>query len=386
MTTKLLVIIPDRLSVLIQKGEVVPRYYNPGSLFDEVHIMMTNDDQPDPKLVQIMVGDAKLYLYNILQPNHFFRNTLGWQRPLLQSWLNKIIDQVQKIQPNLVRTHNNFLEGYLASKIKERLHVPYVTSLHGVWDVDELTTFKSKIHRFFRKKIEKITLKNADAVICVYSAITDYAKRHGGKNPQLIQNFVGGNHIKQKTSWNLSNPIKLITVNRQLPEKNPENIIKALALLPYAFEYTLIGDGILHERLKDIAKQLGPEKKVYFIKSLPNAEVCKVYNQSDFMVSNCHYKGISKTIIEAGLSGLPIILNQYNDGYQLEEYNGGWIQECEDTPEGYAEALDTFIKDHSTREVFGRKATEVTHQNFCPIYLEAKVVDIYKSILSNLSK
>ena len=44
MTQKktLLVIIPDRLTNLINKGEVTERYYNPGNLFDEIHLMMTS--------------------------------------------------------------------------------------------------------------------------------------------------------------------------------------------------------------------------------------------------------------------------------------------------------------------------------------------------------
>lgn len=382
MKKTLLVIIPDRLSVLIEKGEVVPRYYNPGNLFEEVHIMMTNDDMPDPKLVQPMVGNAELFLYNINQPEYFFRKTLGWQFILIQAWMNEVLDQVRKIQPQLVRTHNNFLEGYIAAQIKEKFSIPYVTSLHGVWDADGLTTLKSRIHRFFRKKIEKITLRNADAVICVYSAILDYAKRHGARNSVLIQNFVGGDYIMPKISWNLSDPIKLITVNRQLPEKNPENILRALKLLPYACDYTIIGDGILHNHLKEIAKDLDSNKTIHFTKSLPNSEVCALYCQSDFMISNCHYKGISKTIIEAGLSGLPIIINQYNDGYKLDEYQGGWIKECDDTPEGYARALDELIKDNQEREILGKKALLVTEKEFSPKTLERKIVDIYKSILA----
>jgi glycosyltransferase involved in cell wall biosynthesis len=381
MTKKLLVIIPDRLTELVQKGEVVHCYYNPGNVFDEIHIIMTNDDKPDPKLVQPMVGKAKLYLHNFVQPDHFFRNTIGWQFSLMQAWVNKFLLLVSGIRPDLVRTHNNFLEGYLAFKLKKQLSIPYVTSLHGVWDVDGLKTLKSKVHRLFRKKIESITLKNADAVICVYSAIHDYAKRHGCKNPQLIHNFVGGDHITKKIAWDLSQPIKLITVNRQLLEKNPENIIRALRLLPYAIEYTIIGEGILHDHLKDLAKDLGSTKRVQFFRTMPNEEVCKLYSQCDFMVSNCHYKGISKTIIEAGLSGLPIIINRYNDGYMLEEYRGGWIKECDDTPEGYAAALDGLIKNAQERESLGRKALSITNQRFSPKLLENKVAEIYLSLL-----
>jgi len=40
----LLVIIPDRVTDILIKGEFQPLYYNPGNLFDEVHILMTNDD------------------------------------------------------------------------------------------------------------------------------------------------------------------------------------------------------------------------------------------------------------------------------------------------------------------------------------------------------
>lgn len=65
---RLTVIIPDRLSALVEKGEVVARYYNPGNLFGEVHIVMTNDDRPEPALIQRMVGGAKLVLHNLPPP------------------------------------------------------------------------------------------------------------------------------------------------------------------------------------------------------------------------------------------------------------------------------------------------------------------------------
>lgn len=381
MIKKLLVIIPDRLSVLIQKGEVVPRYYNPGNLFDEVHIVMTNDDKPDPHLVQPMVGRVKLVLHNFSPPEHFFINTLGWQPFLMKRWVRDFLSIVTTIAPNLIRTHNNFIEGYLAYKAKQILGIPYVTSLHGVWDTDDLTNIKSRIHRIFRKKLEKITLEHADAVICVYSAILDYAKTHGCKSPHLIHNFVGGDYIKPKTTWDLSSPIKFITVNRQLPEKNPENIIRALSLLDYDFRYKLIGDGQLHEYLKDLARTLGIYEKIEFIKSLPNKDVCSFYSQSDFIVSNCHYKGISKTIIEAGLSGLPIILNNYRDGYELHEYKGDWIYSCEDTPDGYANSLTHLIQDAKKRQALGENALTKSTESFSAYTLENKVISIYQSLL-----
>jgi hypothetical protein len=63
---RLLVIIPDRLSV------VTERYYKPGNLFPEVHILMTNEDRPDPATVQPMVGDAVLHLHNMPRGRKLF--------------------------------------------------------------------------------------------------------------------------------------------------------------------------------------------------------------------------------------------------------------------------------------------------------------------------
>lgn len=385
MTKKILIIIPDKLSVLVEKGEIVSRYYNPDNIFSEVHILMLNEDSPEPKRIQQMVGSANLFLYNAPMPPSLFKITLGYQFPLLRTWLNKVMSIISTIKPDLIRTYENVLEGYIASQAKNRLGMPYVTSLHslhGKWDSMELNNFKTKIYRKFTEKIEKHTLRNADAVICVYSAILNYARSYGARNLELIHNFVGGGAILSKESWNLSNPIKLITVNRQLQGKNPENIIKALALLPYAIEYTLVGDGVLHDELNITAKDLPPGKAVRFIKSLPNSELCSLYHEYDFMLTNCHFRGVPKSVIEAGLSGLPIIVNRYVDGYKVSEYNSNWIAECDDTPEGYADVLDRLIQNAQERELLGKGALEETQKSYSPKIMESKVADVYKSLLT----
>ena len=60
MNKVLLVIISDALSDLVKKGEITERYYNPGNLFDEVHILMTVTDKVKIEDVQKTAGTAKL--------------------------------------------------------------------------------------------------------------------------------------------------------------------------------------------------------------------------------------------------------------------------------------------------------------------------------------
>jgi glycosyltransferase involved in cell wall biosynthesis len=376
--SRLLVIISDKLSGLVRKGEITDRYYNPGDLFREIHILMTNDDIVAPSEIQRMAGSAKLYVHNLPAGAGLFLSSGGWQPGLMRNWVKKGIELARRISPDLVRTHNNFIEGYLAKEIKAALGIPYIVSLHGVWDRDCLNTPKGIAVKFFRDKLERIALSNADAVIAVYKPILRYAKEYNGKNINLIYNVVAENSIKKKENYKISGPAKLITINRQVREKNPENIIRAIKEIDCT--YTIIGDGNLHNRLKDVARRLGCDGKVRFLKAIPNEKLCETLKDFDIMVSHCDYWGTSKTIIEASLAGLPIILNKHPVD-SIAEYDGDWLLLCDNTPAAYKNSIERLMKDESLRIRYGQNAYMNAMENFEPGVMEKKVVDLYKSVI-----
>ena len=55
---RLMVLVPDRITEILEKGEYQPNYYNPGELFSDVHIVTTTDDRPDLDRLKRTVGDA----------------------------------------------------------------------------------------------------------------------------------------------------------------------------------------------------------------------------------------------------------------------------------------------------------------------------------------
>jgi glycosyltransferase involved in cell wall biosynthesis len=375
---KLLVIIPDRLTVLVNKGEITARYYNPGEFFDEVHILLTNDDRPDPATVQKTVGRARLFLHNLPAGHGLFFRTLGWQPALLGGWLRQGLALAREIRPDLIRTHNNFLEGYLARRIKQSLGIPFVTSLHGVWDRDELDSLPRRLRSAFRRKLERACLEAADAVIAVYKPIVRYAREFGACDVHLIYNIVAGWDIVPKTDYGLHRPPRLITINRQRKEKDPSNIIRAIRDLEC--EYILIGDGPFHEQLKGLAETEGCGEKVRFIKAMPNSELGSLLYDCDLMLSHCDYWGISKTLIEGALAGLPIVVNEH-PVEPIPDYEGGWLTLCDNTPEAYRSAIRSLIKDASLRQSMGERALRHAREYFAPSNMEGKVVAIYRRLL-----
>jgi len=82
-----------------------------------------------------------------------------------------------------------------------------------------------------------------------------------------------GTHIRKKEDYTLSSPVRLITINRQVPEKNPEQIIRALASIDC--RYTLIGGGELHEHMQESGPGGGlPGIGSNFIQSVSNDKLC----------------------------------------------------------------------------------------------------------------
>jgi glycosyltransferase involved in cell wall biosynthesis len=375
LVKKLLVILNYPVSDILKKGEYLKGYYNPGNLFDEIHILLTVSDVVDIEKMQFTGGSARVFIHSIPAPS--MKRSLGWQPFLLRKWVSRCIDLAREISPNLIRVHNSFIQGYLASEIKRELGIPYVMSLHGTFDRDELSTPMQKIIHLFRMKLERISIKNSDAVIAVYSPIIRYAREYGAKNIHLIYNAVGVTKSTKKRTYQLSVPPRLITINRQIKEKNPENIIRAIKNIEC--EYFVIGDGVIHQRLEAIAREYGVESKVKFIKAIPNAELMPFLSDCDLLVSHCDGWGISKSMIEGALMGMPIIMNNH-PVEPVPDLQGGWVELCENTPEGYETAIKKLLSSENLRVHYGSEAQNFAYAKFDPDTNISKVAKIYQSL------
>ena len=376
----LLVIIPDRLSDIVGKGEITPRYYNPGNLFDEVHILMISDDRVEPRQVQRTVGDARLFIHNL--PALSFRRSFSYHPWIMNYWAKAGIDLAEQIGPHLIRCHGNWLNGFVASRIHKKLHIPYIISMHINPDEDvrgRLSTAEEKKYWGALEKIEKISLKNAAMVLPVYQPIIPYLKRMGVSNFEVAYNVLNPDHLKKKDDYRLYEPVRLLSVGRHFKEKNPENIIRAVQKLPNT-HLTLVGDGPYQQYLEDRARECNIEPRVSFIRAIPNDDLCKRLPEFDIFVVHTEYWEIGKSVLEPLLTGLPVVINR-RKGQPVPELQGDHVLTVDNTPEGYFNALNALIYDDAMRERLGRTAYDFAQEHWKPERTEAKYVDIYRQVL-----
>ncbi len=109
----------------------------PWDLFNEIHLLMTNDDGRTPIYCGLW-SDLREFISTTCQSTqgNILLSTLGYQPWLLRDLGAKARKLAQAIQPHLVRVYGVGFQSFLAYQMFRHLGIPYVVSLHGNSDVD----------------------------------------------------------------------------------------------------------------------------------------------------------------------------------------------------------------------------------------------------------
>jgi glycosyltransferase involved in cell wall biosynthesis len=383
---RLLVVLFDPLTPILTKGEILPRYFNPCGVFDEVHFLLLNADLPDSALAQPLVGDAKLHFHNLVPPGMFLLRTAGLTPSLLSRWAEAAVAFARTISPDVVRALNPWIDGYVCAEIRHHLGTPYLLSLHGNPDVDYFrgrlaTTWKQRLWGQALDRIEGAAVHGADIVMPVYSPILPYFKRKPARRVELVYNTVGLG-LRKKEDYELHRPhARLICVGRQEPDqKDPTAIIRAVAALPQT-HLTLVGRGELHNNLMVLARTLGISDRIDFKPALPNKTLMSTLADFDiFVYSSINYE-ISKGCMEAALCGLPVIVSDRNGTPAQELVDAGFCL-VPDTADGFASALRDLISDHVAREMLGRRQRREAESRWSPETTEARQAQLYCELIA----
>ncbi|AMW35883.1 glycosyltransferase [Haematospirillum jordaniae] len=384
---RLLVIVPDRISDILVKGEYQPGYYNPGDVFEEVHILVTNDDRPSLADLKRTVGRATLFVHSYPDNLNLVNCRPPWLRNIrLRKWAKGGVDIARSVKPQLIRCHGSDWNTYLASRIKAVLGIPYVVSLHINPDINPVRrivkphlTVDEKRHNAFYEYVEYSGLHDADLVMPVYKPIVPYLKRLGVERVEVCYNVLNNNYLRVKSDYALHSPARVIYVGRLFEEKNPDNIMRALVRLS-GVVFTIVGDGPIRPRLEQLAVDLGIADRVVFRPAVANDELCELLVEQDVFAVHTEYWEISKSVLEALLTGLPIVINR-RLGEPVPELEGDFVHMVENSEEAYFQALNQLLTDQEGRAALGRRALAHARANWDPAITEARYAGIYRSFL-----
>lgn len=301
----------DPLLSYYKKGEIKNRYFNPLDFFDEVHVISLFDNEIESDKVRKLAGKGSLFIHKLGKAN--LSNYKSFEK--------KIVSCVKEINPEIIRTFNGLVIGWLAVKVGKKLDIPVVVSLHTNYEQQRKESReKGKLLTFIKlqfvaKKIEKYVMKNADAVICVYNFIVPYAKKLHAKNIHVIYNKVDLSVFSPDINpvMKSSKPI-ILSVGRLIDQKDHKLLVSAIKDLDV--KLIIIGDGPNYDSILNLAKSLRISDKIEIIKQIPNEKLNEYYTLAKIYAQPLiNLEGVPIPVFEAMASGLPIVMSKHSKNY-----------------------------------------------------------------------
>jgi len=224
--------------------------------------------------------------------------------------LNKII---VKEQPDFIVSSlykSNILARFSCLITKKKLIGTFVSDSYSKLRFGNYS-FKQKIGFTVIKQFDKLTAKIPVVFISNSNSVKISNCKHLSIQKNKVKVIYRGRDTEQIVKWNQpidNSKFVFIIISRVLKTKGFIELIKAFSIVNKSYQNCILeiyGDGSFVEEAKKMSVQLGVTNSILFKGNQPNAWQY-LYNANCFIFPSW-YEGLSGALIEATVSGIPII-------------------------------------------------------------------------------
>ena len=212
----------------------------------------------------------------------------------------------------------------------------------------------------------------------------DVLRKAGASRVSVIYNGVNAKRLIVKDAQKASENVKIISVGRLAQAKNFPLLIEAMRLLfkrrnelQTKISFMIAGEGPLKEALQN---QINSNYLTENITLLGNrSDIPELLNQSDLFVMSSDYEGLPIALLEAMMTGLPVVVTDVGGCRDVvEECNAG-IVVSPGSAVSIAEAMERIIDNPKLQKEFSSNALE-NSKIFSIKHASDKHISIYKNL------
>jgi glycosyltransferase involved in cell wall biosynthesis len=320
---KVLMISSDR-KVFMPESSVAQRISEYGALVEELHIVVLSGASHGLKPIQL---SDNVWLY---PTNSFFK----YLRPLAAARIGKriIFDRKFVRGKSLITAQDPFESGWAGLKVKNKWRIPLEVQLHTDPFSPYFSGFLNKVRRFIARRV----LRETDSVRVVSENVGRKIKALTNARVYVLPIYIDRARIEEgRVAFDLHSRYPwhfiLLAVSRLEPEKNLGLALEALALVRQHFSDTglvIVGSGSEEKRLKNLRDNLGLQGAVEFAGW--QDDVASFYKTANIFIQTSLFEGYGLSLIEAGLSNLPIVTTAVGVAQELEHGKDAYIYSAND--------------------------------------------------------
>ncbi len=198
----------------------------------------------------------------------------------------------------------------------------------------------------------------------------------------VIANGIDVENIDLKKSWKRTG--KILFLSRIHVKKGINFLMEAMAGLKdqmQGYELWIAGEGEAGyiEELKQLAGQLGIERRVRFPGGVYGDEKWRLFREADLFVLPTHSENFGIAVAEALACGTPVITTQGTPWQELETRHCGWWTEVGTTP--ITLALTDFLqKSDAELETMGRNGRCLVEEKYSSRKMAEDMLRLYARI------
>ncbi len=251
-----------------------------------------------------------------------------------------------------------FPDGPVAQRLSRALGIPYSVKARG-----------ADIHYWgARRDTRKLVLRAAEGasgLLAVSNAMRRSMVKMGMDADKIRIHYTGvdldrfeiADRAAAKDVLGFEGPV-VLCVGALIPRKGQELLVQALPRLP-GVTLLFVGQGQYRRALEKQAEDLGVDRRIGFLGSVPHDRLPRIYAAADVMALPSSSEGLANAWVEALACGTPIVISDVGGARELlDRPEAGQIVDRD--PEAIAAAIGTILYNPPEREAVRDTALRFT--------------------------
>jgi glycosyltransferase involved in cell wall biosynthesis len=282
--------------------------------------------------------------------------------------IKRLSHLIRRLQPDLVLSsmmRANLVARFACYRLKKPLVGTFVSDSYNQ-ERQEAFGFSRKMSASFFKTLDRFTARIPVAYIANSQSIAQSNRKHLALEKKKIVTIYRGRDAGKIPVWKepVQQPFHFISFGRLLVSKGYGDLLEAMALLKkkqVRCKLTILGEGIYRATLESFMEKNNLTENVYMPGNRPDAV-------SHLMHAHCFvfptwYEGFSGALVEAMLSGIPIIASDIPMNLEAVTHQEASIARVKDA-QSIAACMEEVMSNYALAVSKGAKARQRALQLF----------------------